>query len=106
MEQRKFILKTWEDVDWEISLVGVEEGNEKNIDIDAFAITKQNKDGITYLFDIAVQDKDLELASKNKMFLEECLFTHTSYDGSKNIKQFEGSFIDALQYIQKEFLNE
>lgn len=106
MEKRKFIIKIWEDVDWEIKLFGSSQVNKKDIEIDAFAIAKSDDNRISYLFDISVKDKDLELASKSKIFLEECMFTHISYDGMKNIKQFEGTFIKALEYVKEEFKNE
>jgi hypothetical protein len=61
-----------------------------------FADARKDKDeNIVYLLDNFVGDKNLTLAKKESRFLEVCSFTDLESDSS-----FEGSFIDALEYIK------
>ncbi|MCR4941274.1 MAG: hypothetical protein K5978_00590 [Campylobacter sp.] len=90
--------------DWEIRLKGLNNYNDmKQFDHNFFAVLKATTDKkIAYVFDIFIpKDKDINEAKTHKEFSEICEFIHT-VDG-KEQTNFQGSFCDALKYIQKHF---
>ncbi|MDA3049296.1 hypothetical protein OFO03_05155 [Campylobacter sp. JMF_02 ED1] len=89
-------------VDFEIKdekLYNAESGYHLNF----FAKSRINDNKITYLFDISPYTY-FDEAIKEPKFSEICEFIIT-INGEKTDK-FQGSFIDALKYIQKAFKNE
>lgn len=71
-----------------------DESNYKNIDL--FACCNICNKKISYILGVGISDNELQNALKNDLFNEICEFTHEKHT-------FQGSFIDALIYIQKQF---
>lgn len=107
MGKREFTIWIFEDIDWEIRLKG-HSSKKSECFIAAFAMAEINKTNeIVYLFDIGVNDKDLELVKKDKRFDEICIFAHIESPlNEKIIKEFEGTFIDALKYVKEALKDE
>lgn len=104
MEKRKLYITFDKDHTWEIAQ-NINSSKDKKFQIDWFAFCKQNDEGISYLFDIAVLPKTFEIIKDYEAFSETCTFIHLKSfrDKSSTIKEFEGTFVDALKYIQTEF---
>ncbi len=107
MKKRDFIIKIYKDYDWEIKLKNLSDYTlYPELDLNVFSIGRQSDDKkIVYLFDAAVEGKDIELAKKDNRFNEFCGFEYIFNDGheDKPSKLFEGTLIDALELIYKEF---
>lgn len=79
----------------------IEASSTNGVDIEdiAFGGARENEGKIVYIFDHAwVNPKALDEAKKREQFKEMCDFHDTTHD-----KHFAGSFIDALEYIKREF---
>ncbi|MBE2984662.1 hypothetical protein CCAL9344_01350 [Campylobacter sp. RM9344] len=90
--------------DWEIRLNGLDDYNDmKQLGYKFFAVLKATADKkIAYVFDVFTpKDKDMNEVKKHKEFSEICEFVHTA-DG-KERANFQGTFIDALNYIKDNF---
>lgn len=107
MEKREFFFRIYKDIDWEMREAIVDISDSKILNIDAFATIKAIDNKIVYLTDMDVKDEDLELVSKDERFLENCIFVQTTFENEpKIIKEFEGTFIDALNYIKEQMEEE
>ncbi|MCR4942188.1 MAG: hypothetical protein K5978_05315 [Campylobacter sp.] len=58
---------------------------------------------IIVLGEYTFNNKWLELAKNEPLMAEICEFTHIDTDSKKEIAKFQGTFIDALKYIQMHF---
>lgn len=59
---------------------------------------------IAFINDIfAPSAKDLDIYKKEHLLLETCNFIHIDDASSQTIKKFQGTFIDALEYIKDSF---
>ena len=98
---RKFKVSIRESIDFEISEFKFDYENSKWHDFKSEIILgeqRQNKNGeIAYIFGVDVPSD--EYLQKENELLEICEFTHEKHT-------FQGSFIDALKYIQKAFKSE
>ena len=107
MQARKFIIKIYKDYDWEIKITSLSDyALYYEINLGIFAIARQTEDTkIVYLFDADFQEDDFEVAKKDERFHEVCTFEVIIDDGTgeKSVAGFDGTFIDALAYVQKEF---
>ena len=98
-----------DDVEWEIREVGLDDYTKlKWAGIEAFGNIRVKNGKLAYVQDIAIRDEYMEIVKKEKLFSEVCNFTHNDKSFVKNIaqkdgKKFQGTFIDALNYIKKEF---
>lgn len=62
------------------------------------AICKQEDEKIIALYDAFVpKDEVIKEINELDIFIEECVFNHNDYS-------FEGSFVDALIYIQNQYI--
>lgn len=113
MEKREFDIEiyAWSH-DWFIALKGVESFDNYPYfggDIDyGFGKSNSTKDGkIAYLFNNGLyDDKDIELSKGDERFQETVRFNVRVLNANnewENKKSFEGTFTQALIYIQKEF---
>ena len=94
---RTFLIDIDKKIDWEIRQKGLDDYRPlRDHNIDAFGIVKLKRGKLAYIYDIILDDKAIEAAKKDKLFLEKCNFVY------KN-KSFKGTFIDALTFIKKEF---
>ena len=92
---RDFLIDVDKNIDWEIRLKGLKTYRPlKPHKIDAFGIVKKENRKLAYLYDIVIDDEAIEIAKKDKLFLEKCNFIH-------NNQSFQGSFIDALMYVKE-----
>ncbi len=112
MEQKKREFTIWihKNTEWEIRFskwsAPLEPNGRPQLDVDAFAVRKRTEDGkIGYLFDMDVLDEDLLLVKQDERFYERCIFIRISFDMQTVVEEFEGTFIDALEYIKRN-LNE
>ncbi len=98
-----------DDVEWEIREVGLEDYTKlKWPGIDAFANIRVKEGKLAYVHDISLRDEDIKRVKKEKLFSEICNFTHNDTKFLKNIaqkdgKKFQGTFIEALEYIKEVF---
>jgi len=106
MAKRKFIIDIYKRDDWYIRPDGVQSYSKfDTLDINAFGIARKTSDGkIAYLFDIFPRDEDIELVKTNKLFNEVVSFE--CYINDKESTSFEGTFVQALEHIKKEFTDE
>jgi len=91
--------------EWEIREVGLKDYTTlKPLNIDAFANIRVSNNKIAYLHDLDIKVKDIDTVSKEPLFNEECNFYINNPNflkeyPQKNAKKFQGTFIDALNYI-------
>ena len=64
-----------------------------------FAKSGMKNGKIIYFFDIYARDNDIEKAKNDKLFLRKAKFKVLK--NNKGIKNFDGTFINALRYIKK-----
>ncbi len=110
MQERKFIIKIYKDYDWEIKLKTLSDYSlYPELQLEIFAIERQTSDRkIVYLFDATIEEDYILLVKEDDRFKEECTFEIMIDDGSgeESNSSVEGTFIDALEYIKKEFSDE
>lgn len=108
--QRKFIIKIYKDYDWEIKIKTLSDyALYPEMGLNVFTIARQTDDKkIVYLFDADIEESNITAAKQDTRFNEFCKFEYIYNDGDeeKEAKHFEGTFIDALTLIKKEFNNE
>ena len=102
MEYRKLYIE-FVRCEWHILPVGYNgEEYDKIDDIIAPIISVKNNK-IMYIFDIlGIEHKQIKECEKIDLFNEVCEFIHEDLNGNL-ISKFEGTFIDALKYIQTHF---
>ena len=92
---RKLKINIIPNVDFEI--IDEKIYNPKNCEyLGLFAKCRVNSGKIAYIFDIFPTAYYLDKAQKEPLFNEICEFTHEKHT-------FQGSFIDALEYIKENF---
>lgn len=110
MKKRKFIIKIYKDYDWEIKLKSLSDyALYPELQLEVFSIERQTSDRkIVYLFDAVIEEDSILLVKEDDRFKEECNFEVIFDDGSGEElnTSFDGTFIDALEYIKKEFNTE
>ncbi|MCR4941275.1 MAG: hypothetical protein K5978_00595 [Campylobacter sp.] len=91
-------------VEWVICEPNFDEDYEGNTSKNPAAITKLRDNKIILVFDtFEPSDKLIKEAEGYDTFHEKCKFYHKEVENEKIINTFEGTFIDALKYIQKNF---
>ena len=107
MKERVFIIKIYKDYDWEIKLKTLSDYTlYPELQSKLFAIERQTIDQkIVYLFDAAIEEDDISIAKEDDRFSESCKFQSVIDDGSGEeiTSEFDGTLIEALEYIKKEF---
>lgn len=89
-------------IDWDIVDRKLYAKNLPYVGLFAKGSTFKNK--IVYLFDISFVY--LEKARRDKRYYEVCNFKHIDENSGEVVKQFQGTFIDALEYIEANFYQE
>lgn len=103
MQERKFIIKIYKDYDWEIKLNTLSDYSlYPELEFELFSIARQTSDRkIVYLFDADIEQENINTAKEDARFKELCKFEVFIDDGAGD--KFDGTLIDALEYVQKEF---
>ena len=92
MEKRKFTIEI-DEMGWHCSTNENSTAVGGNKEIDAlFAHVGFSQNKLVHLGDYQLTNE--MLGTKNKIFDEQCIFTHGKHS-------FEGTFVDALEYINK-----
>lgn len=103
MEYRKFEIAFY-GIEWHISSFNYDEKLTKSIKglYKPIITTQENK--ITYIFDVfAPSDDEINECKKHKEFDEICEFNFFDSTTNKYKDKFQGTFIDALEYIKANF---
>lgn len=107
MQKRKFIIKIYKDYDWEIKLKTLSDYTlYPEFEVDIFSIARQTIDRkIVYLFDATIEQEKIDISKEDIRFNELCKFKAFIDDGAgeETSSEFDGTIIDALEYIQKNF---
>ncbi|MSN96773.1 hypothetical protein F1B92_06295 [Campylobacter sp. FMV-PI01] len=105
MELRKFEIAFY-GIEWHIGSYDYNEENDKDTPLKGLIKPMTTvKDGkIAYLFDLFAPSQDECQNAKNfKEFGEICEFNHFDTNVGRVIKTFQGTFIDALNYVRENF---
>lgn len=109
MQERKFIIKIYKDYDWEIKLNTLSDyALYPELEFEIFSIARQTSDRkIVYLFDATIDQENIDIAKEDNRFKELCKFEAFIDDGvgEETISEFYGTIINALEFIQKEFID-
>ena len=107
MQERKFIIKIYKDYDWEIKLKTLSDYTlYPELEVETFSIARQTIDRkIVYLFDATIEQEKIDISKEDIRFNELCKFEAFIDDGAgeETSYEFDGTIIDALEYIQKNF---
>ena len=107
MKERKFIIKIYKDYDWEIKLKTLSDYTlYPELEVETFSIARQTLDRkIVYLFDATIEQEKIDISKEDIRFNELCKFEAFIDDGAgeETSSEFDGTIIDALEYIQKNF---
>lgn len=97
MELRKFNIKFDSFLgEWHINLNGYNGSKIGNYNHLISPIIHIENKKIVHIFDIFITDETIKIAKNDPLMNEICEFRHKDY-------KFKGSFIDVLEYIQKNF---
>lgn len=109
MQERKFIIKIYKDYDWELKLKTLSDYTlYLELDVETFSIARQTLDKkIVYLFDATIEQEKIDISKEDSRFNELCKFEAFIDDGAGEelSSEFDGTIIDALEYIQKNFVD-
>lgn len=109
MQARKFIIKIYKDYDWEIKLKTLSDYSlYPEFEVEIFSIARQTSDRkIVYLFDVTIEQENIDISKKDDRFKELCKFEAFIDDGVGEgiFYEFDGNIIDALEYVQKNFID-
>ncbi|MDY6120416.1 MAG: hypothetical protein SPI03_03630 [Campylobacter sputorum] len=105
MEYRQFEIAFY-GIEWHIALYNYDEKKDGGVPlkgvIKPIVTTKDNK--IAYIFDVFnPSDDEIEDCKKYKIFSEICEFNFFDSVTGKYTDKFQGTFIDALKYIQQNY---
>jgi len=107
MLERKFVIKIYKDYDWEIKLKTLSDyALYPEFEVEIFSISRQTLDRkIVYLFDATIEQENIDICKEDSRFNELCKFEAFIDDGAGEelSSEFDGTIIDALEYIQKNF---
>ena len=107
MLERKFVIKIYKDYDWEIKLKTLSDyALYPELEVETFSIARQTLDRkIVYLFDASIEQENIDISKEDIRFNELCKFEAFIDDGTGEelSSEFDGTIIDAFEYIQKNF---
>lgn len=103
MELREFEIAFY-GIEWHISSFNYDEKFTKSIKGLYKPIITTQESKITYIFDVfAPSDDEINECKKHKEFGEICEFNFFDSTTNKYKEKFQGTFIDALEYIKANF---
>ena len=91
IKMEKYYIEIWQEHEWGV--------------LDYFAGVRIADEKIDFFMDIDIKDEEIEEVKDNKYFKQKAIFIPRYYDGKtykwSEKKSFQGSFIDALEYIKE-----